>query len=67
MFSKGYHDRLVWAKYSTSETPYHKHLRVVYDFLEVFPEELLEVPLEREIDFRIYLLLDTQPIFILPY
>ena len=34
---------------------------------EVFPDDLSEIPPEREIDFGIDLLTDTQPISIPPY
>ena len=37
------------------------------DFLKVFPDELLRIPPEREIDFGIDLLPDTNPRSILPY
>ena len=37
------------------------------EFIDVFPEELLGIPPEREIEFGIDLLPDTQPISISPY
>ncbi|XP_059310090.1 uncharacterized protein LOC132061263 [Lycium ferocissimum] len=40
---------------------------IINEFLEVFPKDLPGVPLDKEIDFEIDLLPDTQPIFILPY
>ncbi|WMV58065.1 hypothetical protein MTR67_051450 [Solanum verrucosum] len=40
---------------------------VVNEFSEVFPDDLLGIPLEREIDFGIDLLPDTQPIFVALY
>ncbi|EOY25966.1 Uncharacterized protein TCM_027334 [Theobroma cacao] len=40
---------------------------VVNEFVDVFPEELLGLPLEREIEFRIDLILETQPISMPPY
>ncbi|WMV30114.1 hypothetical protein MTR67_023499, partial [Solanum verrucosum] len=40
---------------------------VVKDFLKVFPDDLPGIPPEREIDFGIDLLPDTQPIGIPPY
>ena len=42
-------------------------MSVAYEFLDMFPEDLPRVSLEREIDFRIDLLPDTQPISIPPY
>jgi len=63
MISKGYIYHLVWVKDSNSETPTLVSIPVV----EVFPEDLPKVPLEREIDLGIDLLPDTQPIPIPPY
>ncbi|WRX16228.1 zinc finger protein [Theobroma cacao] len=40
---------------------------VVKEFVDVFPEELLGLPLEREIEFCIDLIPDTRPISIPPY
>lgn len=40
---------------------------IVNEFLEVIPDELPGVPLDWEIDFRIDILLGTQPISILSY
>ena len=40
---------------------------VVREFLEVFPNDLPRIPLEREIDSIIDLLLKTNPILIPPY
>ena len=67
MISKGYLNHLVWAKDSSLETPSLESLSVVCEFLEVFPKDLPGVPSEREIDFGIDFLQDTQPISILPY
>ena len=67
MISKGYLYHLVWVKYSSLETPTFESVPVVYEFLEVFLIDLPGVPPEREIDFGIYLLPDTQPISIPPY
>ena len=36
-------------------------------FLEVFPKDLLGVPPKEEIEFKIDLLQNSLPIFILPY
>ncbi|KAH0781192.1 hypothetical protein KY290_000790 [Solanum tuberosum] len=52
---------------SSSENPTRESVPVVNDFPEVFPEDLPRVPPEREIDFGIDLLPDTQPIYIPPY
>ncbi|WMV37694.1 hypothetical protein MTR67_031079, partial [Solanum verrucosum] len=50
-----------------SEIPLLESVPVVKDFLEVFPDDLPGIPPEREIDFGIDLLPDTQPISIPPY
>ena len=49
------------------ETPSIESVQVVREFLKVFPNNLLGVPPEREIDFRNDLLPDTSPISIPPY
>jgi len=50
-----------------SEIPSLESVPIVKDFPEVFPDDLLKIPPEREIDFGIDLLPDTQPISIPPY
>ncbi|KAH0768574.1 hypothetical protein KY285_004445 [Solanum tuberosum] len=50
-----------------SETPPLESVPVVREFLEVFPDDMPGIPPEREIDFGIDLLPDTQPISIPPY
>jgi len=40
---------------------------VVQEFPEVFPDDITELPLEREVDFAIDLVLGTSPISIAPY
>ena len=40
---------------------------IVYEFPKIFPDDLLGVFPDREIDFGLDLLLDTQPISIPPY
>ncbi|KAH0651783.1 hypothetical protein KY284_031695 [Solanum tuberosum] len=67
MISKVYLYHLVRVKNSSSETLTLKSVPLVNEFLEVFPKYLPGVPPEREIDFGIDLLPDTQPISILPY
>lgn len=42
-------------------------MSVVNKFLEVFPNDLLGVPLNRDIVFGINLILETRPISILAY
>ena len=65
--SKGYLYRLVRVKDTSFETPNLYLVPVVCENPEVFPEDLPKVPPEREIDFGIDLLQDTQPISIPPY
>jgi hypothetical protein len=43
------------------------NIRVVRDFPDVFPEELLGMPPDREVEFVIYLLPETAPISKRPY
>ncbi|KAF3680585.1 hypothetical protein FXO38_02229 [Capsicum annuum] len=66
-------NELVFEWFKNSVAPkshfisYLKSISVVNEFLNVFSEVLLGVPPNREIEFRIDLLPDTQPISILPY
>ena len=66
MISKGYIYHLVRAKESSLETPFLQSVPVLCEFPKVFPKNLPEVPPEREIDFGIDLLPDTQTISITP-
>ncbi|KAH0757932.1 hypothetical protein KY290_021425 [Solanum tuberosum] len=67
MISNGYLYHLVWVKDSSSKTPTLKSVPVVNEFPEMLAKNLLRVPLEREIDFGIDLLPDTQLISIPSY
>ncbi|WMV18527.1 hypothetical protein MTR67_011912 [Solanum verrucosum] len=67
MISKGLIYHLVRVRDVDFETPTFESVPVVNEFPEVFPNNLLSIPPEREIDFSIDLLPDMQPIFILPY
>nr|XP_012465998.1 unnamed protein product [Gossypium raimondii] len=42
-------------------------IRTVSEYPDVFPDELLGLPPEREVEFRIVLLLGTAPVSIIPY
>ena len=64
MISKGYLYHLLWVKDSSSETPTLESVPVVCEFPELFQEDLPGVPPEREIDFGIDILPNTQPIYI---
>lgn len=58
---------LVRVKDMKSKVPSIKSVPVASEFLDVFPNDLFDVPPEREIDFGIDLLPDTQSIFISLY
>ncbi|WMV50269.1 hypothetical protein MTR67_043654, partial [Solanum verrucosum] len=65
--SKGCIYHIVLVLDGESKTPTLESVLVVNEFPEVFPDNLLGIPLELEIDFGIDLLPDTQPISIPPY
>ena len=44
-----------------------EHLLVAREFVDVFPDELPRLPLERELDFTIEMKLATEPIARMPY
>ena len=44
-----------------------ENIRVVIEFLDVFPEELSGLPPEREVDLSVETLLGTTPISMAPY
>ena len=67
MIAKGCIYHLVQVRDENSETPSIESVSVVNEFLDVFPEDLPGIPPEREIEFGIDLLPDTQPISIPPY
>ena len=67
MISKGYIYHLVRVKDSSLETPSLELVPEVCEFPEVFPKDLPEVPLEREIVFGIDILPNTRLISIPPY
>ena len=50
-----------------AEVPKLDQVPVVREFPDVFPTELPRMPLEREIEFCVDLILEAQPISILPY
>ncbi|WMV25012.1 hypothetical protein MTR67_018397 [Solanum verrucosum] len=64
MISKDFIYHLVQVRDTDSETPFLESIPVLNEFLEVFPDDLPDVPPEREIDFSIDLLPTTQPIYI---
>ncbi|KAF3666459.1 hypothetical protein FXO38_09061 [Capsicum annuum] len=67
MISRGYIYHLVHVKDSISESPSLEMVLVVNEYSGVFPKDVPGISLEREIDFGIDLLPNTQPISIPPY
>ncbi|XP_070045191.1 uncharacterized protein [Nicotiana tomentosiformis] len=67
MINKGCIYHLVWVTDNDAEAPTLESVPVVKEFSEVFPDELLGIPLDREIGFGIDVMLGTQPISILSY
>ena len=67
MISKGCLYHIVRVQHLYFEIPPIKSVPVVREFVEVFPNDLLGIPLEGEINFCIDLLMDKTPISIPPY
>ncbi|XP_070017013.1 uncharacterized protein [Nicotiana sylvestris] len=67
MILKGYIYHLVRVHDMEVKSPNLQSVPVVNEFPDVFPDELPGLPPEREIDFAIDILPDTQPISIPPY
>ncbi|PHU07163.1 hypothetical protein BC332_23652 [Capsicum chinense] len=67
MISKGCVYHLVRVKDINSETLSLESVSVVNEYSDIFPEDLPEISPEKEIDFGIDLLPNTQPISIPPY
>jgi len=67
MISKGYIYHLVRVRDAEAKPPTLQSIPVVNEFPDVFPDELLGLPPEKEIEFSIDVLPDTQPISIPPY
>lgn len=67
MISRGYGYHFVRGNDVDSKTPHLGSVQVVNKLLEVFPHDLLGIPPEREIDFCIDHIPDTQPISIQLY
>ena len=67
MISKGSLYRVVIFTYLGSKNPHIVLVPVVWKFPEVFTYDLPRIPPEREINFGIDLLLETNPISIPPY
>ena len=67
MISKGCHYNIVRVRDLDSNIPPIESLLIMSKFLEDFPNELPRIPLEREIDFGVDLIADTNPILIPSY
>ena len=67
MISKGYICHLVSVKKLDAEPPTLQSISVVNVRPDVFPQDLPCLPTERELEFCIDVLQDTQPISIPPY
>ncbi|XP_070036848.1 uncharacterized protein [Nicotiana tomentosiformis] len=67
MINKGCIYHLVRVTDTDAEAPTLESVPVVNEFSGVFPDELLKIPPDKEIDFGIDVMPDTQPIFIPPY
>ena len=67
MIAKGYLYHVVRVMDLKCETPSIESVPVVREFPEVFPNDLPGIPPEREIDFGIDLLSDTNIISLPPY
>nr|XP_009765345.1 PREDICTED: uncharacterized protein LOC104216908 [Nicotiana sylvestris] len=67
IISKGYTYHLVRVKDADAQIPTVQSVPIVNEFPEVFPEDLLGIPPDREIDFGIDLLPGIKSISILPY
>ncbi|XP_070040298.1 uncharacterized protein [Nicotiana tomentosiformis] len=67
MINKGCIYHLVQVTDTDVVAPTLEFVPVVNEFPGVFSDELLGIPPDREIDFGIYVMPDTQPISIPPY
>jgi len=67
LISKGCIYHLVRFKDTKSETPTLQSVNVVNEFSDIFLDDLLGIPPDREIEFGIDLFPDTQPIYIPSY
>ncbi|XP_052486372.1 uncharacterized protein LOC128041087 [Gossypium raimondii] len=64
---KGCEAYLAYISVSASRDSTFKDIRTVRDFSDIFPEELLGLPLNREVEFGIELFPGTAPMSIAPY
>ena len=67
MLRKGCQGYLAYVVETGKEGTLVDEIPVVREFPDVFPYDIAELPLDREVDFTIYLILGTEPISIPPY
>ena len=67
MLHKGYKAYLAHVINKSSSDVTLDNVPVVCEFLDVFPEDLLGLPLDKEFEFEIELLLGSAHVFIPPY
>ena len=67
MFCKSYKGYLAYAIEVRDSGSTLEDIPVVREFFDVIPEDLLGIPLDRDIDFQIELALGTEPISKAPY
>ena len=67
MVRKGCEAYLVYVIDTKKAEPSLSNIPAVYDYLDVFPEELSGLPPQREIEFAIYVVLGATPASITPY
>ncbi len=67
MIRKGYEAYLAHVIDTQLASPDFKDIPTVWDFSDIFPEELLGLPSEREVQFEIETMPGVEPISIIPY
>ena len=67
MVRKGCEAYLAYVIDTKKAEPNLSNIPIVYDYLDVFPEELPGLPPHREIEFAIYVVLGATPTSITPY
>ncbi|XP_070054285.1 uncharacterized protein [Nicotiana tomentosiformis] len=67
MINKGCIYHLVWVNDTNTEAPTLESVPVINEFSQVFPDELVGIPIDRGIDFGVDVMPGTQLISIPPY
>ena len=67
LLSKGAQGYLAFLVNNPREKVKLEDMPVINEYLDVFPNELVSLPLEREVEFKIDLALETTPISKTPY